>query len=124
MVIPKPSSIIVYRACGDKLSLRFAKNGSLSSAYLFSENKQEDCTRLLPGLNRDNALEYVSFLGFHESINVVLLEACKRGSIYLRGKEFVESVLVKNRQYIVQVSEPSHLGRLWPRHKNFRKISV
>ena len=63
------SDQIYHRLCGDRISLRFAENGSLSSSILVIDGRREDVTNQLYGLRIENSESYMRDLGFYKTIS-------------------------------------------------------
>ena len=60
---------IYHRLCGDRISLRFAENGSLSSSVLTIDGRREDVTNQLYGVKIENSETYMRDLGFYKTIS-------------------------------------------------------
>jgi len=114
-----PDDLVLQRANGDRLSLRFSSQGSLSSAFLTVGNaKPVDVTAQIPGIRSPaEALGRLRMFGFNqskagkdESRIIVMLQ-----SIAAEAKLCVESCIKYNEHsWQVSLISESDLGKVAP----------
>ena len=95
----------VFRVDGSSLSCCFSPEGSLSSALLCIEDTQQDATSQLPGLTTENAIGYLTELGYSTSHRPDCIRCGRIINERLRGSPlFVETVRVESSHIIFSVA--------------------
>ena len=82
-----------YRVLGDSLSCQFSSNGSLATAVLTVDGQSRSVAGQLPGLQADDALSYLEWLGYRRSWKQELVNLAQKAQHYISGMDLlVEAV--------------------------------